>query len=289
MDRTIPAVTFSPLSPLKRLLLIALGTLTLGLGIVGVFLPGVPSTIFLLITMACYVRSSERLYRWVMTRTWLQRPIAAAQAYQRGGVLPVRIKLVAQSVAWSSFVLLAFSGAKPLFVAITLAFAASCTIAMSIIRSAGESWRPRAWRPTAGDRVQQLWFGAQAGALAGFIFGLVAQSLLRFVARMAGEALPASPAAVLAFVCFAVVAGALCGLLYAGIRRALPANKWLNGALFGGLMMILIGAVVMLSPAREAATSLAAGWQMALFGALAAACIAAGVILCLAFRNLEMR
>ncbi len=289
MDRTIPAVTFSPLSPLKRILLIVLGTITLGLGIAGIFLPGVPSTIFLLITMACYVRSSERLYRWVMTRAWLQKPIAAAQAYQRNGVLPVRIKLVAQGVAWSSFALLAFGGAKPIFTAITLAFAASCTIAMSIIKSAGEPWSPRAWRPTAGDRARQLWLGAQAGVLAGLTFGLAAQSLLRFVAQLAGEALPASPLTALAFICVAAAVGVLCGLLYAGIRRALPANKWLNGALFGGLMMILVGAVTMLSPAREAASSLAAGWQMALFVALASAGIAAGIILCLAFRSLEMR
>lgn len=290
MDQSYPADTFSPLSPLKRGALIALGTLTLGLGIAGMFLPGVPTTVFLLITMACYVRSSERLYRWVMTRSWLQKPIAAAQAYQRNGVLPVRIKLIAQGAAWSSFVLVVFSGAKPVFGIITLVFAASCTIAMSIIKSAGVPWSPRAWRGTAGDIARQLWLGAQAGALAGFIFGLAAQSIMRFVARLAGATLQTALPATLGFIVVAAAAGVLFGLLYAGTRRALPLGKWQNGIAFGAGMIAVMGAAMLVLPAlRDPFALFNAGWQTAFVALLAFALIAAGVITCLAFRSLEMR
>lgn len=287
MDQPIPVVTFSPLSRLKRIALIALGTLTLGLGIAGMFLPGVPTTVFLLITMACYVRSSERLYRWVMTRRWLQKPIAAAQAYQRNGVLPVRIKLIAQSVAWSSFMLVVFTGAKPVFEVITLAFAASCTIAMSIIPSAGHPWSPRDWRNTAGDIARQLWLGAQAGALAGAIFGLAAQTIMRFVARLAGTSLQTSLVSTLAFIAVSALIGVLFGLLYAGVRRVLPINKWVNGAAFGALMLIVFVAVFALSPGRDALVLFAGGWQSVFVALLVFALAAAGVITCLAFRSLE--
>ncbi len=49
----------------KRLLLIG-GTLSLGLGIVGMLVPVLPTTPFLLLTAYCYLRSSERMHAWLM-------------------------------------------------------------------------------------------------------------------------------------------------------------------------------------------------------------------------------
>ncbi|MDH4300313.1 MAG: YbaN family protein, partial [Dehalococcoidia bacterium] len=50
----------------KRRLLIGAGTLSTGLGIIGIFVPILPTTPFLLLAAACYMRSSERFYRWLI-------------------------------------------------------------------------------------------------------------------------------------------------------------------------------------------------------------------------------
>ena len=56
-----------------RALLMATGTLFVGIGVLGIFLPLLPTTVFLLIAAACYARSSDRAYEWLMTNRMFGR------------------------------------------------------------------------------------------------------------------------------------------------------------------------------------------------------------------------
>jgi hypothetical protein len=101
-----------PLALPLRLLLVALGTLSLLVGLVAIVVPGLPTTEFVILAAACYVRSSERLYRWLTSRPWLRRHFAAARRYAHTRALPLRVKAVAIGTAWLSLALLA-AGVMP--------------------------------------------------------------------------------------------------------------------------------------------------------------------------------
>lgn len=51
---------------IKRYLLICLGSVSLAIGIIGIFLPILPTTPLLLLAAFCYLRSSERLFHWLI-------------------------------------------------------------------------------------------------------------------------------------------------------------------------------------------------------------------------------
>jgi uncharacterized membrane protein YbaN (DUF454 family) len=81
----------------KRSLLIAAGTLCAGLGIIGIFVPILPTTPFLLLAAACYMRSSERLYQWLINNRIFGVYI---RNYIEGKGMPIRIRIFTILLLW---------------------------------------------------------------------------------------------------------------------------------------------------------------------------------------------
>jgi uncharacterized protein len=85
------------LNSAKKALLISAGSLCIVLAVLGVFLPLLPTTPFLLLASACYVRSSERLHGWLMGNRLLGGYIRNFK--ERRGI-PVRAKVVTVLLLW---------------------------------------------------------------------------------------------------------------------------------------------------------------------------------------------
>lgn len=82
---------------LTRTLLIVGGTLCVALGILGMFLPVLPATPFLLLAAICYARSSERLYRRLMANRWCGKYI---RNYRDGKGIPLKHKVLTLLLLW---------------------------------------------------------------------------------------------------------------------------------------------------------------------------------------------
>ena len=86
-------------SKLSRRLLIVAGTIFTATGIVGIFIPILPTTPFLLLAAACYIRSSERFYRWLLTNRLFGTYI---RNYIEGRGMPLWIKIATILLLWTT-------------------------------------------------------------------------------------------------------------------------------------------------------------------------------------------
>jgi len=80
-----------------KYLLIAGGVLSLVLGIIGIFLPIMPTTPFLLVSAACFLRSSKRLHHWLTTNRLFGRYI---RMYIKYRAISKVSRIVAIALLW---------------------------------------------------------------------------------------------------------------------------------------------------------------------------------------------
>ena len=125
-------------SPVRLLLVIA-GTLSLALGIVGIFLPLLPTTPFLLLASACYLRGSERLHRWLLAQGKLG---AYIRRYEEGQGVPLRGKVLAMLMMWPSIAFGTTRVDSPVLKGLMVATALGVTIYL---------WWLPTWRPPRAD------------------------------------------------------------------------------------------------------------------------------------------
>lgn len=84
--------------------LLALGWLCVALGAIGIVVPGMPTTIFLIIALWAFSRSSEQVRSWLYNHRRFGPPL---QAWHAHGVIPARAKLAAVAVMAASVAVLA--------------------------------------------------------------------------------------------------------------------------------------------------------------------------------------
>lgn len=84
-------------NPTARGLLIVGGVACTGLGAVGIVLPGLPTTPFLLLAALCFSRSSERFHRWLVGHRWLGPYI---RNFEQGRGMTRRDKAITLATMW---------------------------------------------------------------------------------------------------------------------------------------------------------------------------------------------
>ncbi|MFK7924490.1 MAG: YbaN family protein [Bacteroidia bacterium] len=83
----------------KKWLFFVLGTLSLIMTYVGAALPGVPGIPFLLLSAYFYVRSSDRMYNWLLNHRWFGKML---REFQEKKTVPVGFKILVISQLWVS-------------------------------------------------------------------------------------------------------------------------------------------------------------------------------------------
>ncbi|MDZ4654332.1 MAG: YbaN family protein [Coriobacteriia bacterium] len=109
---------------MRRYALLACGWVFLGLGVLGMALPVLPTTPFVLLAAACFLRSSERLHSWILGHRVFGPQIAD---YLEGKGLKRKTKVVAISTLWASML-----GSAVFFVPYFIADVAMVLVAVGV-------------------------------------------------------------------------------------------------------------------------------------------------------------
>jgi uncharacterized protein len=116
----------------RRILLLTAGHACVGLAVAGAFLPLLPTTPFLLLASACYLRASERHHRWLLENR-VFGPILRDYQEKRG--VTRRTKVIALMMLWASLTYSAYrlGALSPTPLALVL-FASGITLSLIILR-----------------------------------------------------------------------------------------------------------------------------------------------------------
>ena len=76
---------------------VGIGTFSLGIGIIGIVVPLLPTTPFLLLSAACYAKGSERMYQWFINIRWIGKAI---KNYHEGNGISIKGKIISIIFLW---------------------------------------------------------------------------------------------------------------------------------------------------------------------------------------------
>lgn len=83
---------------MKKIILVSAGCTSLSIGVIGIFVPLLPTTPFLLLASACFIRSSDRLYQWLIHHKLFGNYI---RCYIQFRAVSKRAKVVSVSLLWT--------------------------------------------------------------------------------------------------------------------------------------------------------------------------------------------
>lgn len=101
-----------------KIVWIVTGSISLVLGIIGIFVPLLPTTPFLLLSAAAYFRGSPRLYEWLLHHKYLGTYI---RNFREEKAIPLRVKISSITIMWLTISYCIFFLGIPLWLRISLA------------------------------------------------------------------------------------------------------------------------------------------------------------------------
>jgi uncharacterized membrane protein YbaN (DUF454 family) len=104
-------------NPLLRWILLAAGTIFVGIGILGMFLPLLPTTIFFILAAYCYARSSVTFYHWLHHNKFFGKYF---RNYRQGKGMTLGSKIFSLLLLWVTILYSAFFAVSKIFVKILL-------------------------------------------------------------------------------------------------------------------------------------------------------------------------
>ncbi|MBR4149537.1 MAG: YbaN family protein [Rikenellaceae bacterium] len=105
-----------------KIVLIIIGTIAFVLGIIGIFLPLLPTTPLLLLAAALYFRSSPRLYDWLLNHPYFGSYIRNFREYH---AIPLHAKIVSVGLLWLTMGYCIVAIIEPLWLRIALGILAT--------------------------------------------------------------------------------------------------------------------------------------------------------------------
>ena len=89
------------LSKTKKTVILVIGFICLALGILGIVVPLLPTTPFLLLAAACFVRASDRLYQWLINHKLFGLYIRNYREYK---AIPLKMKISSIALLWITLI-----------------------------------------------------------------------------------------------------------------------------------------------------------------------------------------
>ena len=103
---------------LKRRLFVIAGTISVGIGVVGIIVPMLPTTPFLLLAAICYMRGSQRLYNALLCNRFIGSYV---KNYLEGRGMSLKTKIWTLSLLWAAIACSAVLATDSLITRIILA------------------------------------------------------------------------------------------------------------------------------------------------------------------------